>query len=225
MFILVRDWDFFKDIPYDIWDSITRTDFERSLEQDNIKIKNDPENPWSYIYRGSTYKKHKMYNESLKDYLKAYDLKNSFFMVLPDISNLYLALGDTDKAYDYILLMMEKAPSPDRSFFDLAIIYDYEWKSKEAIDSYTKYITKSNIEKEKSKYIFSLKRRAVHYVLLKEYDKAKEDIEILFKANPEDNDVEELKGLLVDTKKTNALMIREKFKLDVHQAIVGIKNI
>lgn len=225
LFLLVRDWDFFKGIPTEIYEKITRSDFERSLEQDNIKIKNDPNNPWSYIYRGSTYKMHKMYNKSLKDYLKAYDLEESFFMVLPDISNLYLALGDTDKAYKYIHLMMKKAPSPDRSFFDLALIYDYEWKSKEALDIYTKYITKNNIEKGKDKYIFSLKRRVIHYTLQKEYDKAKEDIETLFKENPDDNDVEEFKDLLSDINKMDESIIHEKFKLDVHEAIVGTTQI
>lgn len=225
MILLTANWAVYKEFFFEIVDKVYRSDFERSLEQDNIKIKDNPNDPWNYIYRGETYKKYKMYNESLKDFMKAYELKNSFFIVLDDISNVYLALGNPSKAYEFINKFFKKAPSPDRSFFDLALIYDYEWKSKEALDIYTKYITKNNIEKGKDKYIFSLKRRVIHYTLQKEYDKAKEDIETLFKENPEDKDVVALKVLLSDTNKINDSIIHEKFKLDVHEAIVGTTQI
>jgi tetratricopeptide (TPR) repeat protein len=224
--LLTMNWPVYKDFIYhDIVEKIIKSDFERSLEHNNKRIKNEPNNPWSYIDRGATYKENKKYKEALQDYSKAYELNNSFFSVFSNLSNIYLAMGNTEKAYDNIYMMMKKAPYPESSLFDLAIIYDYEWKSKDAIDTYTKFIKLNNMEKVRGKYIFSLKRRAFHYSLLKEYDKAKDDIEILFKKNPSDKDVKKLQDLLSGKKDLNDSVIHEKFKIDVHEAIVGTTEI
>lgn len=224
MVLLITNWPVYKDFFSEIFDKVYRSDFERSLAQENSKIKNEPANPWNYIYRGETYKKNKMYNESLEDFLKAYELKSSFFIVLDDISNVYLALGNTSKAYEYIIKMMKIAPYPEKSLFDLAIIYDYEMKSKEALDTYTKFIEQNNMEEVLGKYIFSLKRRSVHYILLKEYDKAKRDIDVLQKVDPDDKEVVQIESLLSDSSNPSSPVIQKKFKLNVHDAIVGTEK-
>lgn len=225
MFLLIMNWSLYKELPYELFDKIFRSRYERSLEQDNIKIKNEPNNPWAYIDRGETYKKNKKYLEALKDFQKAYELKDSYFIVLDDISNIYLAIGNTKKAYEYIHKLLRIAPYPENFLFDLAIIYDYECKSQDSIVTYSKFINNTDKNKFENIKRFSRKRRAVHYILLKEYYKAKEDVQILLRENPDDKDAKKLEDLLSDTSNLNSSNIREEFKMDVYEAIVGTTKI
>lgn len=219
--LLIGNWEAYKDILYkDIIEKIIKSDFDRSLEQDNLKIKNEPNNPWNYIYRGSTYKKNKKYSEALSDYIKAYTMDKKFsYYVFDDISNIYLAMGNTEKAIEFINKSIKIEPYPEAVLFDLAIIFDSEWKSQYAIDTYSKYITLNNIDKIKDKYLFSLKRRAIHYVLMKQYEKAKEDVNNFEKRNPHDQDVKLLNDVMSKKKDIDESIIKEKFKLDVYKAI------
>jgi len=216
-FFLIRDWDIYHEFVNDL----IKSDFEKSLEYANIQLENYPNDPWKYTSRGDTYKRYKKYDAALKDYFKALELNETFsFFVYHAISNVYLATGNTEKAYEYINKSIKIQPYPENVLFDLAIIYDYEWKSNEALKTYSKYITQSNMKKFKRKYIFSLKRRIVHYTLLREYDKAKNDFETLLKEKPDEDEIEKLKGLVSDTRALDSSNIRKEFILNVHEAIV-----
>lgn len=216
MFYLWRDWSIYNEL----FDKIFKSKLEVSLKKDNLYINNSPNNPWSYVYRGVTYQKNKMYKEALSDFLKAYDLNKNSFLFLNDISNTYLALGDTGNAYKYIFKVINRHPELKSNYFDLAIIYDYEYKSKEAIETYSKVIDSIKPDSDKKfSLFFSYKRRAIHYILQKEIDDAKNDIEYYLKENKNEEEALRIKKILSKNDKIDLNLIREMFKLNVHEAI------
>lgn len=221
-YLLILNWSFFKDI----YENLTTSDYEKFLAYDNQRIMNDPDNPSNYLYRGILYKKNKKYNEALKDFLKSYELDNSMSLtVFDEISNTYLALGDTEKALYYVKALMKKAPYPKNFIFDLAIIYDYQWNHTDAVKNYSENINIiNNNDKYKRELLYSLKRRAVHYVLLSDYTKAKEDIDRVLKDEANNKVARMLRDILKNQDKIDNEIIKNKFKIDVYEATVEINE-
>ena len=220
--LIVAQWDLIVLIFSSAVEKITTTQMERDLENDNNEVNRRPNNPWVYSYRGDTYKEYKEYDAALNDYLKAYELDKSFgSSVFSDISNVYLAKGDTENAFKYINLLLPIAPAPKNFAFDVAIIYDYQYESIKAVEAYSTFINEANdVFKKKKQY--ALKRRLFHNFLLKKYDVVNEDINTVLEKTPDDKEAVYFKSLLADPAKIDVEKLKEKFAIDVHTAIVGI---
>jgi len=142
-------------------------------ENDNIKqftldIKQKPNEPWNYVYRGHEYMKIAEYNNALNDFNKAIDLNkiNNNSIFYDDKVKALLALNKSNDALNTINSAIQCDPDKPHLNFIRAVVYDYQKEYLKSINDYTKFIDEANIKDFPNRITYALQRRAINYYQL-----------------------------------------------------------
>ena len=136
----------------------------------DLSIQKDAKDPAPFYIKASTLNYMQKYNEAIKDFQSAINLK-------PDDANFYSGLGDSyynlekfDLALESYKKATEQQNCPDRPYSFIAQIYSDQKKSDKALEAF--YIAKSKIAKNTNSYITALFNIGLLESLNENYDKA-----------------------------------------------------
>jgi tetratricopeptide (TPR) repeat protein len=150
----------------------------------NLSLDKDPKDPAPYYIKASTLNYMKSYDEAIKVFQKAINLK-------PDDAEFYSGLGDAyynSEKLDFALEAFKKATEqktcPDRPYSYIAQIYSDQKNDTKALEAF--YIAKFKIDKTSNSYINSLFNIGLFESLKSNFDKAEPAFVELLQLDPQD---------------------------------------
>lgn len=196
---------------------------EVDIENYSMRIQENPDDIWNYIFRGSEYMKSYKYDLALNDYNKVISLANYYSSVYGDKSLALLFLGKTDDALKTINGAILKWPTRRLSFYLIkGIIYDLKSNSTEAIKFYKHYIKNRIMENGDKMDMFALKRNSVCLYKLGKYQESYSDIEIANKLNVNDKQVSKILdvvSVLKDNKSSLVSLEQDILNINIEEVI------
>jgi tetratricopeptide (TPR) repeat protein len=193
---------------------------EKLIIEYSEKIKNDPKNFSNYYNRGLFYMDLKEYDKAIKDFDNTLSLENEYTPALSSKSIAFLAKKDPENALKSINKAIKIWPEITMYYYERALIYDYQNKSKKAIDDYTHFIKSKKIKDFPNKYNFALRRRAINYYKINQYEKVMHDLNKSIDNEPDNKELLKIKKIIDEgIKNSKQITNRSILSINLEEAI------
>ncbi|REH01703.1 tetratricopeptide repeat protein [Flavobacterium aquicola] len=150
----------------------------------NLSIDKDPKDPAPFFIKASTLNYIQKYDEAIKSFQTAINLKSDDAEFYSGLGDSYYNLEKLDLALEAYKKAIEQKDCPDRPYSFVAQIYSDQKNNDKALDAF--YIAKSKIDKKSNSYINALFNIGLLESLKGDYDKAESAFVELLQIDPAD---------------------------------------
>jgi tetratricopeptide (TPR) repeat protein len=160
--------------------------FQEAAASFSAYLEKNPDDVTALYNRGLCYYESNNLDNAIDDFKKVLTINSGNINAKENLSNALLKRAnmayekdDTESALEDFDAYLELNPDDDVVLFNKGIIYSKTERKKEAVDEFTKAITKN----AKTEYFLN---RALDYFILKDLDKCLSDLNDVLKATPND---------------------------------------
>lgn len=150
----------------------------------NLAIDKDPKDPAPYYIKASTLNYMEQYDEAIKNFQSAINLKSDDAVFYSGLGDSYYNLKKLDLALESYKKAIEQKDCPDRPYSFVAQIYSDQKNNDKALEAF--YIEKSKIDKTSTSYINALFNIGLLESLNGNYEKAEPAFLELLQLDPTD---------------------------------------
>ncbi|MGL3001380.1 tetratricopeptide repeat protein [Flavobacterium sp. RSSB_23] len=150
----------------------------------NLSINKDPKDPASFYIKASTLNYMQKYDDAIKNFQSAINLKSDDAEFYSGLGDSYYNLEKLDLALEAYKKATEQKDCPDRPYSFLAQIYSDQKNNDKALEAF--YIAKSKIDKKSNSYINTLFNIGLLESLKGNYEKAEPAFVELLQLDPTD---------------------------------------
>lgn len=150
----------------------------------NLSIDKDPKDPAPFYIKASTLNYMQKYDEAIKSFQSAINLKSDDAVFYSGLGDSYYNLEKLDLALESYKKATEQKDCPDRPYSYIAQIYSDQKNNEKALEAF--YVAKSKISKESSSYQNALFNIGLLESLKGNYDKAEPAFVELLQLDPKD---------------------------------------
>jgi tetratricopeptide (TPR) repeat protein len=150
----------------------------------NLSINKDPKDPASFYIKASTLNYMQKYDDAIKNFQSAINLKSDDAEFYSGLGDSYYNLEKLDLALEAYKKATEQKDCPDRPYSFVAQIYSDQKNNDKALEAF--YIAKSKIDKKSNSYINALFNIGLLESLKGNYEKAEPAFVELLQLDPTD---------------------------------------
>lgn len=150
----------------------------------NLSINKDPKDPASFYIKASTLNYMQKYDDAIKNFQSAINLKSDDAEFYSGLGDSYYNLEKLDLALEAYKKATEQKDCPDRPYSFVAQIYSDQKNNDKALKAF--YIAKSKIDKKSNSYINTLFNIGLLESLKGNYEKAEPAFVELLQLDPTD---------------------------------------